>query len=65
MFSRMTITLAEDERLALNRMAAAECRFPKEQIRYLVRQEAERRGLLTQEQHQEDKRDDEPHERAA
>ena len=46
MLARMTITLAEDERNALQHMAEAECRYPREQLRYLLRREAQARGLL-------------------
>jgi hypothetical protein len=46
MLSRLTITLAEDERTALQQMAEADCRYPRDQIRYLVRQAAQQHGLL-------------------
>jgi hypothetical protein len=46
MFSRMTITLSEDERTALVQMAGNEFRRPQEQLRYILRTEAQKRGLL-------------------
>lgn len=46
MFARLTVTLAEDERVALQRMAEDECRYPREQLRFLLREEAQKRGLL-------------------
>ncbi len=57
MYARLTITLAEDERVALQRMAESDCRYPREQMRYLLRQEACKRGLLPkdhQEKHDEE-----------
>jgi hypothetical protein len=46
MYTRMTVTFAEEERKALQAMAERDFRYPKEQLRYLLRAEAERRGLL-------------------
>jgi hypothetical protein len=46
MFSRMTISLSEDERAALVQMAGNEFRRPQEQLRYILRTEAQKRGLL-------------------
>jgi hypothetical protein len=46
MFSRMTITLSEDERVALVQMAGNEFRRPQEQLRYILRTEAQKRGFL-------------------
>ena len=43
---RLMVTLEEDEAEALARLAFAEMRDPREQIRYWVRQELIRRGVL-------------------
>ncbi len=50
MFTRMTIILKADEREALLAMAERDLRYPREQLRYLLREEACRRGLLSNEQ---------------
>ncbi len=47
---RLVIALDVSEVRALIRMAEAECRQPREQIRFLLRQEAVRRGLIHVEQ---------------
>jgi len=46
MACRLMITLEEDEANALARLAWAEMRDPREQVRYWVRQELMRRGAL-------------------
>lgn len=51
MFARMVITLDSVEHAALIRIAAAEYREPQAQLRYLLRTEAERRGLALAETH--------------
>jgi len=43
---RLTIFLSEEEREALSTVAKAEMRFPRDQVRHIVRKELERRGLL-------------------
>lgn len=43
----ITVTLGDAERVALAQMAAEDERYPKQQINWLIRQEAQRRGLLT------------------
>jgi len=43
---RIQVALDPTEASALSRWAASEMRDPREQIRWLVRQELERRGLL-------------------
>ena len=43
---RISVSLSEDEWLALQRLAADECRYPPEQLRYLLREAAARRGFL-------------------
>lgn len=48
--TRITITIAAEERQALQTMARKEIRPLKDQIRYLLRQEAVKRGLLPQEE---------------
>jgi hypothetical protein len=44
--TRIVILLDKDERRALDRLALNELRDPRLQVRYLVRTELERRGLL-------------------
>jgi hypothetical protein len=44
--TRVIVTLRNDEREALTRLALAEYRTPRDQARYILRQELERRGLL-------------------
>ncbi len=44
--SRVMVTLSMTEIKALTRMAMADCRHPREQLRFLFRSEAEKRGLL-------------------
>ncbi len=46
MASRLMITLAEDEAEALARAATKELRDPREQARFLLRQELVRQGWL-------------------
>ncbi len=48
--TRVNVPLDDRELTALVRMAEAECRHPREQMRYLLREEACRRGLLSNEQ---------------
>lgn len=43
---RMVLVLSELERQALKVMSENDLRFPREQLRYLLRLEAIRRGLL-------------------
>ena len=45
MYRRLTITLAPEERDLLDRLSQADLRPVKEQLRWLLRQEATRRGL--------------------
>ncbi len=45
--SQITIPLTSQERRSLFRIAASECRDPSEQLRFLLRREAQQRGLLT------------------
>ncbi len=45
MLRRLTITFTQEEREALARLAQADVRPPKEQLRFLIRSEAEKRGL--------------------
>lgn len=51
--ARINVPLAKREVVALVRMAEAECRQPREQLRYLLCEEARRRGLLPGEQYVE------------
>jgi hypothetical protein len=46
MFARLTIHFSEDERKALEEISLRELRPLKEQIRFIVRADLERRGLL-------------------
>ena len=46
MNSRMVIILSESERLALIELARQEMRYPREQVRLILRRELEARGLL-------------------
>ncbi len=47
--ARVSVLLEQPEAAALIQMAEAECRHPREQMRYLLREEACRRGLLSKE----------------
>lgn len=44
--SRVVVTLNSVEREALIKLAAVEIRTPRDQARYILRQELEQRGLL-------------------
>ena len=44
---RVSVPLERAEARALIDMATSECRQPREQLRYLLRREARRRGLLS------------------
>lgn len=46
MMARVTVCLEESERAVLQQMSELDCRPPRDQIRYLVREEANRRGLF-------------------
>ena len=56
MFSRITIALTEDERVALQTVAQREMRGLREQIRYMLRKELSEAGLLPREQPQNEER---------
>jgi len=43
--TRLTLSFTPDERAALQRIAEADFRPPKDELRWLLRQEAQRRGL--------------------
>ena len=43
---RITIRMDSPEARALILMSEQDCRLPREQVRYLLREEARRRGLL-------------------
>ena len=49
---RMTIILNDTERTALQAMASKSLRMPRDQVRYILRQELERGGFLSQETRQ-------------
>lgn len=44
------VPLDPNERVALLRMAEADCRHPRDLLRYLLRQEAARRSMLPADQ---------------
>ncbi len=46
MLNRLRVTLKQDEYSGLIEMAREELRSPDEQMRFLLRQELQRRGLL-------------------
>ncbi len=46
MYSRMVLTLTSDERTALVQLAASQDRYPDQQMRHLLREAAQARGLL-------------------
>ena len=46
MMARVTICLEERERAALEQMSDLDCRPPRDQIRYLLREAASQRGLF-------------------
>jgi hypothetical protein len=50
----LTIKLDPEEAEALNRMSRAEYRRPKEQVRFIIRQELVRRGFFQDAQTQTD-----------
>ena len=43
---RVVLTIREDERRALIQLSIAELRQPRDQVRFILRQELERCGLL-------------------
>ena len=45
-YERITVQLTTEERGALLQMAELECRDPREQMRFLLRREAQQRGLI-------------------
>ncbi len=45
-YGRITVPVTTAERDALVKIAEVECRDPREQLRYLLREEAQRRGLI-------------------
>lgn len=44
--SRVIVTLRQDEREALTKLALTELRTPRDQARFIIRQELERLGML-------------------
>lgn len=60
--TRINVPLTKSEAVALIRIAEAECRHPREQMRYLLIKEAQQRGLLPKEVEKEDRH--EPEQRA-
>jgi hypothetical protein len=62
---RINVPLEESEAKALICMAETDCRQPREQLRYLLREAAQSRGLLPQLiQHTNDAPQTPPHESA-
>jgi hypothetical protein len=49
MLNRLTVSFTAEESEALERMSMEDFRPPKDQIRWLLREEAQRRGLLSKE----------------
>jgi hypothetical protein len=45
MYTRMTIILTEDERVALQAMAEEHCRYPRDEVRWLIREAYRTRQL--------------------
>ncbi len=45
-YERITVQLTTEERGALLQIAELECRDPREQMRFLLRKEAQQRGLI-------------------
>ncbi len=45
--ARITVPLTTDDRIALLDIAEIECRDPREHLRYLLRRDAQERGLLS------------------
>ena len=57
MLPRLTISFEPEEQVALQRMAEQDFRPPKDQLRWLLRQEAQKRGFLSvQHEHREDEK---------
>jgi hypothetical protein len=56
--TRVNVPLDTSELTALVRMAETDCRHPREQMRYLLREEAYKRGLLSHEQLQQEEEQD-------
>lgn len=48
MLRRITIVMSEQEGQALERLAGAELRHPREHLRFLLFREAKEKGLLTE-----------------
>ena len=45
-YARITVPLTSDDRTVLLDIAEIECRDPREHLRYLLRRDAQERGLL-------------------
>jgi len=56
--ARITVTLERQERAGLMKLADAELRSPSEQLRHILRQELERRGLWPAQADQETQSDE-------
>ncbi len=46
-YGRISLNLNEEEFTALIQMSELDCRQPREQLRFLLREEARQRGLLS------------------
>lgn len=57
MLNRITVFIEEDERVALEKWAAQEMRGLRDQIRFVLREVIQQRGLLLPEQAYEQKTD--------
>jgi hypothetical protein len=51
MFTKLTVSFTPEEREVLQQLAEADLRSPKDLLRWLLRQEAQRRGFLSAEGH--------------
>jgi hypothetical protein len=55
MQSRITITLSPEEKAVLQALSAVSLRWPREEVRFLIREEGKRRGLFRDEPHETDR----------
>jgi len=56
----VSVTLDREELMALMCMSKSDCRHPREQIRFLVREAALVRGFLTSREQQKEQQHDQP-----
>ncbi len=53
--TRISVPMTHEEYIALTEIAADNCRSPREQLRYLLREDLKRRGLLSEKDKPENK----------